>query len=148
MKIRRVVTGFDQQGKAVVNSDEIIDDSMFVPVAGMTVGLLWAYDDKVGFSVPNALDGLEPHQVKSDNLLMKWSTADLPPGGKLAAHSTRTIDVITMLEGEVTLILDTGVEIVLKAHDALLQRGVVHTWENRSSRPAVWNLMTLGRLQD
>jgi quercetin dioxygenase-like cupin family protein len=62
-------------------------------------------------------------------------------------HSTQTVDLITMLEGEVTLVLDSGAEILLKAHEVLLQRGVVHAWENRSDKTAVWTAVTLGRLQ-
>ena len=49
---------------------------------------------------------------------------------------TRTLDFCLILEGEVTLILDTE-EVTLKAGDTVVQRGTNHAWSNRSGEPCV-----------
>jgi len=49
-------------------------------------------------------------------------------------QKTRTLDFCVVLEGEITLVLDTG-EVHLKAGDTVVQRGTHHAWSNRSTRP-------------
>jgi len=49
---------------------------------------------------------------------------------------TRTLDFCLVLEGEITLVLDTQ-EVHLKAGDTVVQRGTNHAWSNRSDRPCV-----------
>jgi uncharacterized cupin superfamily protein len=55
-----------------------------------------------------------------------------------AAHpymqKSRTLDFCLVLEGEITLVLDTA-EVHLKAGDTVVQRGTNHAWSNRSDRP-------------
>jgi hypothetical protein len=51
-------------------------------------------------------------------------------------QTTRTLDFCLILEGEITLVLDTG-EVHLKAGDTVVQRGTNHAWSNRSGRPCV-----------
>jgi uncharacterized cupin superfamily protein len=47
---------------------------------------------------------------------------------------TQTLDFCLVLEGEITLVLDTE-EVHLKAGDTVVQRGTNHAWRNRSSMP-------------
>jgi uncharacterized cupin superfamily protein len=49
-------------------------------------------------------------------------------------QKTRTLDFCLILEGEVTLVLDTA-EVQLAAGDTVVQRGTNHAWSNRSHRP-------------
>ncbi|HEX4158749.1 MAG TPA: cupin domain-containing protein [Rhizomicrobium sp.] len=49
-------------------------------------------------------------------------------------QKTQTLDLCLILEGEITLVLDTG-EVHLKAGDTVVQRGTNHAWRNRSDRP-------------
>ena len=49
-------------------------------------------------------------------------------------QKTRTLDFCLILEGEVTLVLDTE-EVALRAGDTVVQRGTNHAWSNRSDRP-------------
>ena len=46
----------------------------------------------------------------------------------------QTLDFCLILEGEITLVLDTE-EVHLKAGDTVVQRGTNHAWSNRSGRP-------------
>jgi uncharacterized cupin superfamily protein len=49
-------------------------------------------------------------------------------------QKTRTLDFCLILEGEVTLVLDTE-EVALRAGDTVVQRGTNHAWSNRSDKP-------------
>jgi mannose-6-phosphate isomerase-like protein (cupin superfamily) len=49
-------------------------------------------------------------------------------------QKTRTLDFCLILDGEVTLVLDTE-EVALKAGDTVVQRGTNHAWSNRSDQP-------------
>lgn len=51
-------------------------------------------------------------------------------------QKTRTLDFCLVLDGEITLVLDTE-EVHLKAGDTVVQRGTNHAWSNRSGRPCV-----------
>lgn len=49
---------------------------------------------------------------------------------------THTLDFCLVLEGEITLVLDTA-EVHLKAGDTVVQRGTNHAWSNRSDKPCL-----------
>ena len=51
-------------------------------------------------------------------------------------QKTRTLDFCLILEGEITLVLDTE-EVHLKQGDTVVQRGTNHAWSNRSDRNCV-----------
>lgn len=60
--------------------------------------------------------------------------------GAAAPHpymqQTRTLDFCLVLEGEITLVLDTE-EVHLTVGDTVIQRGTNHAWSNRSNAPCV-----------
>ncbi|MEV6639585.1 cupin domain-containing protein [Amycolatopsis sp. NPDC051371] len=68
------------------------------------------------------------------------SMADIygPQGGAEPAvpgmHTTETIDVMTVIEGEIWAVMEDG-ETLLRAGDTMVQRGTRHAWQNRSDRP-------------
>ncbi|HXY21555.1 MAG TPA: cupin domain-containing protein [Burkholderiaceae bacterium] len=45
------------------------------------------------------------------------------------------MDFDYVIEGEVTLELDDGKEVLLRAGDSVVQNGTRHRWRNESSRP-------------
>ena len=51
-------------------------------------------------------------------------------------QKTRTLDFCLILEGRITLVLDTQ-EVALEAGDTVVQRGANHAWSNRSSELCV-----------
>jgi mannose-6-phosphate isomerase-like protein (cupin superfamily) len=51
-------------------------------------------------------------------------------------QKTRSLDFCLVLDGEITLVLDTE-EVQLKAGDTVVQRGTNHAWSNRSNQPCV-----------
>jgi len=56
-----------------------------------------------------------------------------PPG----MHQTESCELITVISGEVYVVLETG-EKLLRAGDTLIQRGTSHAWSNRSKTPVVF----------
>jgi mannose-6-phosphate isomerase-like protein (cupin superfamily) len=57
-----------------------------------------------------------------------------PHGPHPYMEKTKTLDFCHILEGEITLVLDTE-EVHLKAGDTVIQRGTNHAWSNRSDKP-------------
>ena len=57
-------------------------------------------------------------------------------------QKTRSLDLCVVLEGEVTLVLDTE-EVQLEAGDTVVQRGTNHAWSNRSNRPCTIAISSL-----
>src|SRR5262245_44596714 len=61
-------------------------------------------------------------------------------GGAGAPHPymqrTATLDFCYVLEGEITLVLDSE-EVQLKEGDTVIQRGTNHAWSNRSDKPCI-----------
>ncbi|MCF8589862.1 cupin domain-containing protein [Gordonia liuliyuniae] len=55
-----------------------------------------------------------------------------PPG----FHQTPTVDIITVVSGEIYALLDEE-EVLLTQGDTLVQRGTPHAWSNRSGQVAV-----------
>jgi hypothetical protein len=59
-------------------------------------------------------------------------------------HTTRSVDYDIVLEGEVWLELDDGVETHLRQGDIVVQGGTRHAWRNRSDRDAVMAFVLIG----
>lgn len=59
---------------------------------------------------------------------------DFAPGCKSPMHRTQSIDYGIVLEGEMTMELDSGSVTQLKAGDVVVQRGTNHLWHNRSDK--------------
>lgn len=51
-------------------------------------------------------------------------------------HKTSTIDYIFVLSGEIEALVDTGA-VLLKAGDAFVQRGTVHSWSVKGDQPCI-----------
>ena len=51
-------------------------------------------------------------------------------------QKTRTLDLCIVLEGAITLVLDTQ-EVVVKQGEFVINRGGNHAWRNHTNKPAV-----------
>jgi hypothetical protein len=56
------------------------------------------------------------------------------PGAIPGMHQTDTIDIVTVISGEIWAVVETG-ETLVKAGDTVIQRGTWHAWRNRSDAP-------------
>jgi len=160
--IRRVVTGRDEQGRSVVISDSAVSPLTARAVPGYSWHRLWGFDAPL--LVPNdgspmhapahfpPPDGVRfivftvpPHGTPSDGSTDPEAARELEekfPGraahmesDQTGLHTTATIDLIYILSGEVSLELDDGKEVHLRAGDTVVQNGVRHAWRNYSDRP-------------
>ena len=159
MNVRRVVTGHDSDGRAVIASDELVQPLNFED-RGTALHRVWGADRTPVF--PD--DGSLPEQ---DGMLApvggyRFIFFTLAPGGGPSAehrsssieidddgmHRTDTVDLTVVLSGEVILHLDGGYETVLRAGDTLIQNGTRHRWENRGNESAVMATVNLGARRD
>jgi hypothetical protein len=160
MSLRRVVAGLGADGKSRFISDG--PPPCVLPVddmPGMEVVSVWATEETS--TVPtNGSD-----QTRLDQEFFpgpdgsRFVVITYPPGfgtgpagtdsattglDQLMMHSTATIDYAVVLEGEMTLILDSGEEAVLRPFDAVIQNGTVHGWRNASDKTTVLAFFMLG----
>ena len=59
-------------------------------------------------------------------------------------HTTDSIDYDVVLDGEITLELDGGKEVVLKRNDVCVQHGTRHAWRNKTDKPATMLFVLIG----
>lgn len=84
-----------------------------------------------------------------------YRIAELPPEASvhtkeeladpdLGMHQSDTVDIITILSGEICHKLKGSDEVLLKAGDTLVQRGTWHAWRNRSNKPCRFIVIKVG----
>ncbi|MYW96116.1 cupin domain-containing protein [Amycolatopsis rubida] len=153
---RRVVTGVNDEGKSCFVGDELTPHRFVGP--GNTKCDLW----RVAGIPVSCTDGDGIDQVRTEppkgGLVVRQTTFapdsdwDKSLGysdaaGQLAGtiapedadgvpgfHFTESVDVVTVLNGELVAIMETG-EKVLRAGDTIVMRGTNHAWENRTDEP-------------
>src|SRR4051812_31724262 len=123
MQIRRVVTGHDRNGKAVVKMDGVPASIGPMREGGMgCVG--WASD-----ATPVDMDAEEKNGELVDQGARKVGTAhkggtvfrivEYQPGCQPRNHRTESIDYAVCMAGEIDMELDDGVVVKLKQGDVL-----------------------------
>ena len=131
LQVRRVVTGHDENGKAVVKIDSLIDGKLHDDDAAFA--LIWTTD-----SLPaDNLDDLDDSQREIGLASPGGSVlriVDMFPGKSSPMHRTQTLDYGIILEGEIELELDEGQVTRLKAGDIVIQRGTIHAWNNKTDK--------------
>lgn len=135
--IRRVVTGHDPQGRSVVLSDS---DAKVHELGrpGMSLGDVWATSDYppiVTYDEPDPIADALDFTIKDRGTRLR--ILESTPGSNEPEpwmHRTKTIDYAYVIEGEMCLLLDDGIEVVLKEGDTVVQRGTNHAWANRSGK--------------
>lgn len=158
--IRRVVTGHDPTGKAIVVSD---GPTPVVHLMDKRPGYSWN-EVWVTASMPARNDERHepterPRQITPSANGTVCRIIEYPPDGEFVKtldsssadpafaasrgavhvpnarhpfmHRTNTIDYAIVISGEIYLMLDDS-EVLLKAGDVAVQRGTNHAWSNRS----------------
>jgi hypothetical protein len=168
MAVRRVVTGVDEDGRSTVVSDARPPHVLRSPGSlAPEVVYVWTTDaipeapnvgtdptraDQEFFPGPTgsrlviitypAGFGAEPPDPAVDTLMT--STKPSPSHDRMLMHRTTTIDYGIVLSGEMTMVLDTGAEVTLRAADVIVQNGAVHAWRNASGEPSVVAFVIIG----
>jgi mannose-6-phosphate isomerase-like protein (cupin superfamily) len=132
--IRRVVTGHDENGKAIVLIDEVCTDFKEGRPNGFTRNI-WTTD-----TAPADNDGSDDKSARPGRFTMiengsVFRILHFLPGVAKRVHRTDSIDYLVVMQGEIDMELDEGVEVHLKAGDVMVQRGTVHNWINRGTEP-------------
>lgn len=160
-QIRRIVTGHDDSGKAIVEIDGIAPNMKVRPGAGFVSSLLWVTDETPArmdlrqdradrsIGVPPPANGSilrvvdfppvtrEAEAIDQKELLKSMGAGHHSTDGEQARHAymhrTKSVDYAIVLDGEIVMLLDDS-EVHMKAGDFLVQQGTNHAWVNRSDR--------------
>jgi len=136
--VRRVITGHDGTGRAIVQIDEVATHA-FVGRPGATACNVWTTE---GFPASN--DGTEDAGLRKVGMTLPNGTVfriiEFAPGVAARNHRTSSIDYIAVISGEIDMELD-GSRVHLTAGDVMVQRGTIHNWVNHGSEPCVLSVV-------
>ena len=133
-ELRRVVTGHDDNGRAVVLIDETGTNQVSAR-PGATASVVWTTE---GFPVDNNGHADEGQRQTGTTLAngTVFRVLELAPGSAPRNHRTDLIDYAIVMKGEIDMELD-DTTVHLKAGDVLVQRGTIHNWVNRGTEPCL-----------
>ena len=134
LKIRRVVTGHDSQGRARVAIDELCGN-VISRRPNHASCVVWSTGE---FPADNgdARDGAAREVATTDPNGTVFRIVEYRPGVAPRNHRTESIDYAVVLAGEIDMELEAET-VRLRAGDVLVQRGTVHNWVNRGAEPCV-----------
>ena len=134
VQVRRVVTGHDKNGRAVVKIDEV-SKNIISSRPGQTACVVWTTES---FPVNNTGDADEALRQVGTTLKngTVFRVVEFGPGVAPRNHRTDSIDYAVVMSGEIDMELTDSV-VHLKAGDVLVQRGTIHNWINRGTQPCV-----------
>jgi len=134
LKIRRVVTGHDAQGRARVAIDEVCRN-VISRRPNHASCVLWSTGT---FPADNGdqADGAAREVATTDPNGTVFRIVEYRPGVAPRNHRTESLDYAVVLSGEIDMELE-GSTVHLRAGDMLVQRGTVHNWVNRGTEPCV-----------
>lgn len=134
LKIRRVVTGHDAQGRARVAIDELCGN-VISRRPNHASCVVWSTGE---FPADNGdeRDGAAREVATTDPNGTVFRIVEYRPGVAPRNHRTESIDYAVVLAGEIDMELE-GETVQLRAGDVLVQRGTVHNWVNRGAGPCV-----------
>jgi quercetin dioxygenase-like cupin family protein len=130
--VRRVVTGNDARGTAVISSDSRVA-SHPGKRGDVHVTDLWMTDGS-----PPTLNGDDPLGSIPVLPVPKGATfriMEIGPDTAPHMHYTGTLDYIIVLEGVLEMALGDGTKVTMKEGDFMVQRGTVHGWMNPTDQP-------------
>jgi mannose-6-phosphate isomerase-like protein (cupin superfamily) len=154
-KIRRIVTGHDANGTAIIARDGIAENIRVRAANGLTSTLLWTEDAtpsdnsgdddrgarEIGVAPPDGgsvfrIVEFTPDDDSVSNEAMKKELGlDPDSGGPVrhpGMHRTRSVDYAIVISGEIDMLVDDD-EVHLTAGDVIVQRGTNHAWANRGT---------------
>lgn len=152
--LRRVTTGVDARGKAVIVADERIegDERSLVmwqgdvpPVKGdaaQPAAIGW-WPPPGGIRV--SLSSRKPDREASGQPKAAQAWPDI--NDVAGFHASRSSDIVIVIAGRIWCELDDGVEIELAAGDVLIQNGTRHRWHNHGDEWPIMAVMIVGAIE-
>jgi quercetin dioxygenase-like cupin family protein len=144
LNVRRIVTGHDAKGRAIVATDETIAGTSAPARPHISRVEIWSTDAMpVDNSEGAAGDAQRAGFVKRYNYVGTGQgtvvrITEFAPGAPKFMHRTETVDYAILLSGECDLELDDGKTVRMKPGDICVQRGTMHAWVNNGTAPAVF----------
>jgi quercetin dioxygenase-like cupin family protein len=134
LNIRRVVTGHDDDGRAIVTIDEISRNVISRRPRHESC-VIWSTGS---FPSDNAstLDGGARPVASTDPGGSVFRIVEYAPGVAPRNHRTESIDYAVVMAGEIDMEID-GAIVHLRQGDVLVQRGTIHNWSNNGTVPCV-----------
>lgn len=139
--VRRVVTGHDAQGRAVV----LFDGPSTTHLSrrpGQVGCVMWTTEETPADNTGCADAGNRPVGTCIPGGSV-FRLVEYQPGVAPRRHRSESIDYAVVLSGEIWMQLDDA-EVHLKAGDVLVQRGTIHDWDNRGTEPCVIAFVLIG----
>jgi len=163
---RRVVAGLDAAGRSAIVSDG--PTQARIDTEAFTVNQIWQVDslpphvlaedgspDRASIAPPGTgfvylvttfppdhswdfAGGYKDALAASDSAGAHVEDTVIP-----GLHETDTVDIITVISGEIHAVLETG-EVCLRPGDSFVQRGTKHAWSNRGDQPATIVAVMMG----
>lgn len=136
-QLRRIVTGHNDAGEAVIAADEQVPGTGLAEDAGSTSATffqLWATHE---MPVDLGDEAAAGQRVGSASTIIGSGSGSvlrvgvLAPGARSPMHRTESLDYGICLEGECDLELDSGEIVTVREGDVVIQRGTNHVWHNR-----------------
>lgn len=143
LEVRRIVTGHDANGKAIVASDERMPGVTAAARPYISRVDLWSTDRMpVDNSEAAAAAQRQGFVVRHNYVGSGQGTVvritEFAPGAPKFMHRTETVDYAILLSGKCDLELDDGKTVHMIQGDVVVQRGTMHAWVNNGSVPCVF----------
>jgi quercetin dioxygenase-like cupin family protein len=143
LEVRRIVTGHDAAGRAIVATDERMTGTTRSGRAGIARCEIWSTNQMpVDNSDAAAAEQRKGFVVRHNYVGTGQGTVvritEFAPGSPKFMHRTETLDYAILLAGECDLELDDGKTVHLTQGDVVVQRGTMHAWVNNSTQPCVF----------
>ena len=132
--IRRVVTGHDDSGRAVVSIDEVSTNVISRRPQHESC-VIWS-TGSFPSNNSTALDGGARPVASTDPNGSVFRIVEYRPGVAPRNHRTESIDYAVVMAGEIDMDID-GATVHLRQGDVLVQRGTIHNWVNKGTSPCV-----------
>jgi quercetin dioxygenase-like cupin family protein len=134
LRIRRVVTGHDAGGKAVVRIDEECRNVVSRRPRHQSC-VVWSTGS---FPTDNSgeEDGGARAVASTDPNGTVFRIVRYEPGVAPRNHRTDSVDYAVVISGEIDMVLDDST-VRLKQGDVLVQRGTIHNWVNNGTEACV-----------
>jgi len=136
-KTYRFITDHDSNGKAIF-SDRVDEEQRWQSI-GKDANFALNYttsNNPVSFSANKDIGNYEGYLQNKPGLTIPGGSVlrvvDMAPGILSPMHRTVSIDYGVVLEGEVSLELDSGETRLMRRGDISIQRGTNHAWRNES----------------
>jgi quercetin dioxygenase-like cupin family protein len=142
INIRRIVTSHAADGKAVVGTDNLMNNMQQLR-SGNYETLLWVTDQSPA-DVNGGDPTTTPRDIEPPETGSIFRILELIPGKKAYMHRTDTIDYAICLSGKCEMYLDGGNSIDFNTGDVMVQRATMHGWANPFSEPCQIAFILIG----